>query len=200
MPNPTNENAPAAQKTSEKAKKRNNYNEYDYKNLPGEVVNSGAAFRPSLTLDEALNKLDLVHRPVLSGWTVAEDRRKATKKPFNSNPWTGRGSTTKGTEWKIEPQVWRLISHNGYYFLAKHKGANNGFEFWHIKDWPSGAPTVASITDPSTPVTMPSGPALTTRVRGTSIGSSSVTGTTTVVMHMPAAASTTTTPDDWESL
>ncbi len=196
MPKPTNKNAPSPQKTSAKGAARNNFAEYDYDKLPGDAARIGAAFRPSLTLAAALEKLELAYRPELSALSVAATRRAKSSKPFNSNPWTGYRASGKGKEWKIEPQLWRLIHYNGAYFLAKHLGANNGFEFWHIEDWPTGEPAIATI-NADAPIVLPSAPLLTTPTVLPAINTATAP---VVTLHMSGGAPPAELPDNWEDL
>lgn len=150
MPNPINPNLPLALKTRK------------------DGVADAAAYRLSLSLKEAANKIKTSTRGAAlkeSGWkctTVLKEivvERKRFRHKFNTNPWLGNAKAN-AREYTVEDQVWRLISysHNGAtaeWFLAHHKGANNGFEFWHISDANSFKPK------PASPVALPVAPAFT---------------------------------------
>lgn len=129
MPNPINPNLPLSLKGRK------------------DGVADAAGYRLSLTLKEAANKIKASSRGQAlkqAGWkctSVLKEivvERKRFRHKFNTNPWLGNAKGN-GKEFTVEDQVWRLVSysHDGGqadWFLAHHKGANNGFEFWHISD------------------------------------------------------------------
>ncbi len=137
MVKPTNPNAPQ--------------NEKIYANMPKDRQPKAAAFRPSVSFAAALNKV-----PDTARAKMQSIRPKSKSKQFNSNPWTAFSSGTKGKEYDIDGGiVWRAIKYANAWFLAKHVGANNDFEFWHVLDWPTENPVLPAIAGPAPTITLP---------------------------------------------
>jgi len=124
MCSPTNSNAPDNIEYSEKTKAQ------------------AAAFRPSISREEAGNMLVASHLVKTLNEKIEAKKRK-TWSLFNSNPWSGLSSRTKGREFRLcdnppefrlcDNPPWRLIHFGKEHFLAKHIGDQNDFEYWHIK-------------------------------------------------------------------
>ena len=126
MPTPTNPNRPT---------------NLDY----AKGLTTGAAYRPSLSLKEAANKIKASPRGAalkkvgVRFTTILKEiiiEKKHHRSVFNSNPWVVNAAA-KGQEYTVEAEKWRLVSYSmggkaSEWFLAQHVGANNGFEFWHI--------------------------------------------------------------------
>ena len=178
MPKSTNPNAP----------------QKEYKNA---VVTQGAAFRDSITYDQALAKLP--HQSYKTKLATVLGRKVTTgnSKPYNSNPWTAYSSGgQKGKECDLDGgQVWRAMRFAGCWFLGFHVGGYNQFMFWHISNPPGKTKELTSINNTGTTVDMDA-PVVTNTTLVPSVNN-----TTTSVPVVTSATAEKDIPkdlDDWE--
>lgn len=104
----------------------------------------GAAFRDSVTCDQVRQKLQ--HATYIDRFNAIiskKPKRGAGNKDFQTDPWSAYAAAGKtGREWDLDGgKVWRLIRFTGCWFLARHTGGFNDFEYWHIGDVSSGSAT-----------------------------------------------------------
>lgn len=178
MPKSTNANAPQT----------------EYKNA---VTTQGAAFRASVTYDQAVAKLPHQSYKTKLATVLGRKVTSSNSKPFNSNPWSAYSSAgQKGKECDLDGgQVWRAMRFSGSWFLAKHVGANNQFEFWHISNPPGKTKELASINDAGTTVSMDA-PVVTSTALVPSVNNT--TASVPVVTPVTAVAQVDETPDTWD--
>jgi hypothetical protein len=143
----------------------------------------GAAFRDSITCDQVRQKLQ--HATYIDRFNAIiskKPKRGAGNKDFQTDPWSAYAAAGKtGREWDLDGgKVWRLIRFTGCWFLARHTGGFNDFEYWHIGDVSSGS---ATCYDTKNPATTPPMPALT---QPTPIPTINAPGATTTVL-LPAS-------------
>jgi hypothetical protein len=145
MPTSTNANAP----------------QKEYGNANKET---GAAFRPSITYDQALMKLNYECFQERLKTVLGRKPSEGASKPFHSDPWSAHSSRPhKGKEFDLaRDNGWRAIYFNQSWFLAKHKGAYNDFEFWHISNPPAPTMALPSISSVGASVGMNAAPVTTT--------------------------------------
>jgi hypothetical protein len=151
----------------------------------------GAAFRPSITYDQALEMLvhDAYRRRLTSVLTA---KKPSGNKKYNSDPWACYSGKT-GQEYDLDGhQVWRVMRSQGCWFLAKHAGAYNEFEFWHISNPPGKTNAIESVNNPGSTVPM-NAPIVT---------NSTPLPSQTAQQSVPVVTTTSNTPtvvkDSWE--
>ena len=111
---------------------------------------TGAGYKPSITVKEALQEVKtssvgealknsgVKFTKIFCEIIIDKKHKRGT---FNSNPWTNTSlKGQKAQEYTVESTIWRIMSlakqqgQGSYWFLGKHRGAYNEFDFWHISN------------------------------------------------------------------